>query len=95
MPEILGFAAAVSVDAHLLAGVFLLCATAAEESRRDDDDRRERTQLRAADWQDNDMVGWRGVVLWERDGLVRFKKVVLESSRWLIFLPVRQDREIR
>lgn len=66
MPEILGFAAAVSVDAHLLAGVFLLCATAAEESRKEDDDRRERTQLRAADWQDNDIVAWRWEVLWER-----------------------------
>lgn len=76
MPEIFGFAAAVSVDAHRLVGLFafLLCASAAAESRREDEERRERTQLRAADWQDNDIVD--GGVRMGGDGLVRVQKVV-------------------
>ncbi len=44
------------MDAHRLVGEFLLCANAAAESRREDEERRERMQLRAAEWQDNDMV---------------------------------------
>ena len=35
---------------------FLRCEREAVEIRRVVDERRERTQLRAADWQDNDMV---------------------------------------
>lgn len=47
--------AAASVLFHLFAAV-RLCATAEQEIRRVFEDRRERTQLRAADWQVNDMV---------------------------------------
>jgi hypothetical protein len=60
MPEILGLVASASVDAHrLLAGEegFLRCARQVVESRREDEEeRKERMQLRAADWQDNDIV---------------------------------------
>ena len=46
-----------SVDAHLRADKeFLCCAREAVEIRRVDGEQIERTQLRAADWQDNDMT---------------------------------------
>lgn len=52
---------AASVEFHRRAGEgFLLCAREAAEIRRPEEERRERTQLRAADWQDNDMVGFVG-----------------------------------
>lgn len=54
MPAILGLA---SVDAHLcVVDGLLRWATAEEEIRREEEVRRERMQLRAADWQDSDMV---------------------------------------
>lgn len=48
----------LSVDAHRrdVEVGFLRCAREAGEMRREEDDRIERTQLRAADWQDNDMM---------------------------------------
>jgi hypothetical protein len=56
MPDTFGFVAA-SVEAHRLAGEgFLRCASDAVEIRRLVDERRVRAQLRAADWQDNDMA---------------------------------------
>jgi hypothetical protein len=54
MVAIFGFTGAASVDCHLLADCWR-CVTA-EEMRRVEEDRRERTQLRAAEEQDNDMV---------------------------------------
>ena len=45
------------MDANRRAGeAFLRCAREAEEIRRAGGERRERTQLRAAEWQDNDMA---------------------------------------
>ena len=56
MPEILGFVAA-SVEAHrLVVEGFLRCAIETDATRSEEEDRRERTQPRAADWQDNDIV---------------------------------------
>lgn len=56
MPDTLGFVAA-SVEAHRRAGEgFLRWASAAVGIRRLVEERRERAQLRAAVWQDNDMV---------------------------------------
>lgn len=56
MPETLGFADA-SVEAHRLVEGCLLCTIQTGAARTIEEERRKRTQLRAADWQDNDMVG--------------------------------------
>lgn len=56
MPDTLGFVED-SVEAHrLVVEGFLRCAIETGATRSDEDERRERTQLRAADWQDNDIV---------------------------------------
>lgn len=56
MPDTLGFVE-TSVEAHRLeVEGFLRCAREAVDTRREEEDRRERTQLRAADWQDSDIV---------------------------------------
>ena len=56
MLETLGFVEA-SVDAHRLVILFLFCTVERVATRSEKDERRERTQLRAADWQDIDIVG--------------------------------------
>jgi hypothetical protein len=66
MPETLGFVEA-SVEAHRLLKGFLLCSIETGATRSEVDERRERTQLRVADWQDIDIVGglW---LIWYRNG---------------------------
>jgi hypothetical protein len=56
MPDTFGFEDA-SVEAHRLEGEgFRRCTRQAVDARMEEEDRRERMQLRAADWQDSDMV---------------------------------------
>jgi hypothetical protein len=56
MPDTLGFVEA-SVEAHrLVVEGFLRCDIEMDVTGSEDLERRERTQLRAANWQDNDIV---------------------------------------
>jgi hypothetical protein len=56
MPDTLGLIEASVEDHRIGVEVFLRCAIETDAKRSDEQQRRDRTQLRAAEWQDNDIV---------------------------------------
>lgn len=99
MPETLGLVEA-SVEAHRLVEGFLLCTIERGAARSEAEERRDRTQLRAADGQENDIVdGMR--LMWCRgrvyfDGKVNFLDFELGfvSPDGLCAKSLSGDREI-